>query len=395
MSDDLSALDRWLDTDDEEDEAPEGVAPETPPVVSDAPAEPAPETDEPLIERAGEDRGDGRDAQGRFVGKEGEAQADAPPAPDAAAQPATPGAEGEAPPPVADVPYAIRYNGQEIVVPGAKVTDEGVFIPKASAELVSAFLGKGVKLEYERADLRREKASVEIEKASVSSMKQEIDTLFKLAAEPDDQQFAEAWLAYGLELRQALPTLEREMALGKREAELRLREEMHRPDPEDQHQQVEQVVQQTIQSFVEAAKQHPDFSVMRDEDWASVSGFILQAPQSFLRQAGARLTPLEQQAGVQPGEWYFDQDRAVALARSVLAPRKAALEAERRAQQAIEESKRVAEQNAKKLASAQPRASAPSSAARKPPVRPATEEDEDDMSFEALKREFAPLVRGA
>lgn len=405
MSDELSALDRWLDTDDE-DEAPAAATSEPASAAREEPPAPEPEAevDEPLIARSGEDRGDGRDAQGRFVGKDGESKeaaegADAAAGAADATAPAVDGAppavQGEAQAAEPEVPFTFRAVGQELFVPGSKVTKDGVLIGQEGLELVSKYLGMGVKLEAERAEIKRAKFEMQMERAANEAFAKEADALMQIAQVQDDQQFAEAWLAYGLELRGKVPLLQQEMALSKREAALRLQEVMHQPDPMDLREQDDRVVQDDIKAgVVEELRQLPELNAMTDADWRELQAIIAAEPGRFYYKAGRELRPEEIAAGIQPGQVVRIGERIVAEARRINRYRAEAKAETERARKAAEDAQRVAEQNAKKLAGAQPRASAPTSVPRKAPPR-AVEDDEDDMSFEALKREFAPLVRGA
>ena len=155
MTDDTSPLDAWLDAEDDDDESRVEATADA--IVADAPPAdpPSPDANEAQVaaEPVRADRGDGRDAHGRFVGKEGEEQAPTPPgdavvgAPaDASSPPPLPNATAPSTPQAeeeAGAPFVVKFKGQEFEVPGARVTEQGVFIPRESADLVNAYLGKG------------------------------------------------------------------------------------------------------------------------------------------------------------------------------------------------------------------------------------------------------------
>lgn len=413
----MSDLDRWLDEDDEADDTGVGAADATPDAVAeapDAPADPsAPISDEtPAAART--DRGDGRDAQGKFVEKaqnEGSAVGTVVPTDAVANGAVTAGPTPSVPPtPVphtqgtqdgqdgvqgaaeAASPYVVKFRNTEFEIPGSRVTPEGVVIPQASVDLVSKYLGRGIKWEAEGQQFRQERALLQVEQAKVQAAQGEIDKLFQIASIADETEMAEAALAYVLELRSALPTLQREAALAEREARWQVQSALSQPDPDEQAGMLAQAAQAEIDGTVAELKAHPSFAGMTDRDWGEVGAWAKENEATLFYRAGRQLNAEEQAAGVTPGQLCFNAAKVIAVAQRLHGVRKDALAAEQRARSAIEDAKKVAEQNVKKVASASAEVPALAETRTKAPTR-ATPEEEDDMSFEALSREFASALR--
>ncbi len=400
MSDDESdVLDRFLADDD--------VA-ETPDVESvdlDNPSEASPPEQTETVLADGVDRGDGRDNRGKFASQKdidaaSEVKSEVPvtagtQTPDINA-PAEAAAAGEVKTEAALVsettPYVVKYKGQEYEVPGARVTPDGVIIAKDHLELVSTYLGKGIKLDAERAALREEKAMASVERARMTASNKEVEKLMQIAGIGDETQFAEALLTYGLELRAALPTLQREIALSEREARIALQRELSQPDPDEQVAQVEQQVIRSEAEYLTQMKAAPRYAALNEQDWGRVQQYMLANRNRFAYRVGQNPTPEEQAEGLRPGELAYDLRQAIAYAddlHAIRAETKAAMDANKTA---VEQAKRVAEENARKLAKAQP--PTPKVAAKTATrSKPADDDDEDEFSARALKREFEDVFR--
>lgn len=373
------------------EEAPDPTA--TPDVgVDTTPDESSPAGIEAVVEGV-VDRGDGRDAQGRFVRKAGDEPdgaegADAAPVAADATAPAVDGAppapQAEAAPTEPETPFTFRAVGQELFVPGSKVTKDGVLIGQDGIELVSKYLGMGVKLEAERAEIKRAKFEMQMERAANEAFAKEADALMQIAQVQDDQQFAEAWLAYGLELRGKVPLLQQEMALSKREAALRLQEVMHQPDPMDLREQDDRVVQDDIKAgIVEELRQLPELNAMTDADWRELQAIIAAEPGRFYYKAGRELRPEEIAAGIQPGQVVRIGERVVAEARRINRYRAEAKAEADRARKAAEEAKKVADANARKLAAAKP--APPVAKVAAAPAKPSASKADD---YEARREQW-------
>ncbi|MHB1310632.1 MAG: hypothetical protein ACYC3L_01355 [Gemmatimonadaceae bacterium] len=367
----------------------------TPSIPDESPPE-STETDGAV----GVDRGDGRDVHGKFVGKAGE---DAPTPVDGAPEVATEAAPAESVAPNAPLTqadgdstapvdeaavWAVKAIGQEWEIPGSKVTPEGVVIPVASRELVEKYIGKGVKYESVEQQIREQRAQLQVEAARVKHFETEVNRLLEIAAITDDQQFAEAMLAYGLELRDALPTLKREAALNEREAKLQMQQAMHQPDPDEQRELIEREMVGTVDELLNDMRQHPDFGALTARDYADLKAAILRDSRLYFYQAGDRLSPEEQAAGINPGDRVFDQRRAIADGRRIATIRAEAKAEAEAARKAVEDAKRVAEQNAKKLAAA--KVAAPPATPPKPAA--ATPTTDRAAAKEAWLREMGLLV---
>ena len=317
--------------------------------------------------------GDGRarDAAGRFVpkgsaeesstagkppAKAGEAEEVPPPPVGDAKAPTEPAAEAlvtgavppEAPPP--DIqPFTVRFGEQDIAVPGAVVTPEGIVIPLDQQQEIQTWMGRGFKWHTERETVRRDRFEAEQLQAKWKSQTAafggEVDRQFQIHTEPDEQQWAEKWLAYGLEMRQAAPTLKKEMELAEREHQLDIRSRMAQPDPEEQAQRVEQLFHVTVDGHLRLLPKD-----LVDEDKAWIRREVLSDPQQFLYRVGQRPTPAEQAAGAQPGEVVFNFDRYDRLVQGRVQFLKALADARQQALKAVA----VAKANATRSAASAP-----------------------------------------
>lgn len=295
-----------------------------------------------------EDRGDGRDPKGRFASK-GEKQQDtqdpAAKAPDALSPTQAPQAEATPETPPGDVsqqgdasPYSVRFNGRDFGIDGAVRTDTHLVIPVAQEETVSRYIGMGLKYETERETIKREKAQTAVERemftAETGPVMEEVKRLFDICALQDENQFAEAFTAYAWELRHSLPMLKERMELSKKRQELEIRERMSAPDPEQVAAQMTSTAVETAKGHLTQWKQDPQTKSLTDTDWTWIQARVDKDPRYFLQRAGQRLTPQEHEAGVSPGEVYFNHDKLVDLVNLRLEHRKdlvSAVEAQKRA----------------------------------------------------------------
>lgn len=301
---------------DEPDDTPSGVDVAT----NESPATPGAEpTAEPPTQEV-LDRGDGRDPKGRFAPK-GEKPVEQVPeakAPDAAiptqaAAEATP----ETPPGQAEVEqgspesYSVRFGGQDYQIPGAVRTESHVVIPREQEETVNRYIGMGLKYETEREAIKREKAQTAVEReiftAETGPVMEEVKNLFDICSLPDEQQFAEAITAYVWKLRESIPILKERMELSKKRQELTIKERMSAPDPEEVAQHLHQTSVTTAEAHLASWKQDPQTKPLTETDWQWVQGRVKADPAYFLQRAGRQVTSEEAQAGVSPGEVYFNQ----------------------------------------------------------------------------------------
>ncbi len=282
------------------------------------------------------DRGDGRDDKGRFAPK-GEKPAEAPQDPGAKAPDATSPTQqpAEATPetPQGEVeaegtaePYSVRFGGRDFAIEGAVRTGSHIVIPATQEQTINRYIGMGLKYETERETIKRDKAQTAIERemfaAETGPVMEEVKRLFEICGLQDENQFAEAFTAYAWELRNSLPMLKERMELSKQKQELEIQRRMSAPDPE-------QVVAGLANGAVETAKSHltdwktdPQTKGLVDSDWTWIQARVEKDPTYFLQRAGQRLTEAELEAGVQPGEVYFNQEKLVDLVNLRLEHRK-------------------------------------------------------------------------
>lgn len=293
------------------------------------------------------DRGDGRDSKGRFAPKgekqetagTGEAEApDATPSPTQAtkaeAAPETPPGSNE-PPKAEDAvtaePFSVRYNGTDYAIPGAVRTDTHILIPRDQEDLIGRYIGRGLRFDTERETFKQERARLAVERemftAETGPVMEEVKRLFEIAALPDEEEFAKQFSAYAWQLRTELPLLRERMELSKKRQELAIRERLSQPDPEVQVQQLATSTIETAENHLTRWKSDPQTKAMTEDDWQWVRGKVTKDPANFLSRAGERLTPEEQQAGIQPGEVYFREDRLVELVNDRMEQRRAITEA--------------------------------------------------------------------
>lgn len=298
------------------------------------------------------DRGDGRDAKGRFAPKgEKEVQdpqdqpakaadenVDSPTqAPKAEATPETPPGDavvGE----VTASPFTVRFGGKDYGIEGAVRTDTHILIPAAQEETVGRYIGMGLKYETERGQIKQEKAQLSVERemftAETGPVMEEVKNLFAICAIQDPNEFAEKFSAYAWELRTSLPLLRERMELSKSRQELEVQRRMAAPDPETVAQQHSSLAFDTAKNHLADWKRDPQTKAMTDEDWRWIEARIQRDPLYFLHRAGERLTAEESEAGVQPGEVYFAVPKLLDVVNTRLEHRRdlvSALEAQKKA----------------------------------------------------------------
>ena len=313
------------------------------------------------------DRGDGRDPKGRFVSKETGQQdparpeddpakaapspAPSLPTPEAAKAPLEnpPGPEGGP-----AQPYSVRFGGRDFDVPGAVRTATHTVIPNDQEPVVSRYIGMGLKYETERDQIKRDKAQTAIERemftAETGPVMEAVKELFAIAGLQDEEQFATEFTKYAWELRNSLPILRERMELSRQRQELAVRERVNAPDPETVAQQLFQGAVETVRGHIGQWQHDPTAKALHQEDWQWVEGRVQRDPAYFLQRAGQRLTQEEQQAGVSPGEVYFNQQKLVDLVNDRLEWRTELEHRDQEARRAVE----VAKQNAVRQAGSVP-----------------------------------------
>jgi len=315
-------------------------------------------TPEPSTQEVVTDRGDGRDAKGRFApkgepaGKQDQA-AEVPEdavsptqEPKAEAPPETP--LGEAAKAVEDQaqPYSVRFNGRDYEIPGAVRTEGHLVIPIEQEETISRYVGMGLKYETERETVKQEKARLAVERemftAETGPVMEEVKRLFEIAGLPDEEQFATAFTQYAWELRNSLPLLRERMELSKQRQEIAIQKRMNAPDPEVQAEQLATSTFTTAQQHLSTWRTDPQLKSFKDEDLGWVMNRVQRDPASFLKRAGERLTPTEAEAGVSPGEVYFNQTKLLELVNDRLEWRTELERRDAEARKAVAEAKKNA-----------------------------------------------------
>lgn len=375
------------------DEAVQETPPDTTADATETSSEPA-------------DRGDGRDAQGRFVARAtdpestqeappAEAAADATPTPDPAkadaeapredtpAQEATPDAPAE--------PFAVRYGGRDLVVTGSVVTKEGIVIPLDQGETVRTLIGKGLKLDETREQLRRERIEVEAAKstakAETDALRGELEQLFAVAQIADDGEFARKGLEYLLELRQSLPLLRDRMELAKAKADFELQRRAAEPDPEQRAAELNRAFDVTVQQEMTRLRAHPELKAMQDADWQWIEQRIRSDPGQFLHRVGSQLQPWEQEHGFTPGEVVWHGPRFHELVKVRQQYRNDLLAATENGRKAQAEAARIAAQNARRQAAEAPPPPPAATPAGATPA-PSTTTSQKPATYEDLRKEL-------
>lgn len=376
------------------------------------------------------DRGDGRDAHGRFAAK-AQAPADSPdaqsPSGDGAESPASaqptpdptpaPEANADAPagsppapaaPPVGEPPavepYGVRYGTATHHIAGAVVTPDAIVIPIAQRTELDTLVGRGLKYEAERQQFKAQRAELQqartLHEAQVQPVLDELGQFFDLARTlhraPDDATAlaaSEKLLAYALEFAAREPLLLDRMRLDRERAQLELQRQQYQPDPEEQRQQVEALVHGTLEALVASGQQDPATQALTASDWQAIRRRVEEEPERFFYAVGETPTPEEQAAGAVSGEIVLHGPRWDALVADRLQVRREIAQYAEQHQQALRAAQQAAQENAKRTAA--PAVGAAPPKPKPQPARPAagthrTTDDDDD--FEA---ETARLMRAA
>ncbi|MBK8246409.1 MAG: hypothetical protein IPK85_03285 [Gemmatimonadetes bacterium] len=333
------------------DDSPELAVPsgDAEPAKADAP--PAPDVSTPQI---GVDRGDGRDATGKWVGKgqEPAKAGEGMPAPDAV----LPDAEVEAA--KAPDPFRVRFRGGEHeVIPGAVVREDGLLVPKEHIQRAQELFGRALKYDEERAQVKeqllRSRQAESSAKANETAMQAEINRLFEIAGLQNDEELAVQAVQYMLELRQSRPILEQRIALEREKAELALQRELQAPDPE---QTREHVTQQVVGTAAEHLRSfEPHLQGLTEEDGQTILQRVMDDPERYAYRVGRTLSERERAAGVQPGEVVFDVDALYRDVQVLHSYRQKIIAAEAAQREAV----KAAQANARATANAAPPPPAP------------------------------------
>ena len=336
------------------------------------------------------DRGDGRDITGKFVPKPGDPVAPVDPAdpqvgdvPPAAAEQAN-----TTPPPDAlaqeATPFSFKSLGEEYAFEGSRVTDSEIIFPKTAQQDLHKYLGWGARWEVEGQALKRDKLAVQQQLADAQATSKEIDALFQIAAIPDENQFAEAGLAYLLELRNALPTLSERRELAREREAIRIERALQAPDPEVRRAQIDSQVLDHARSELDDYTRTPQFEGLTDADKQRLMQAVERNPAAYAHRAPAdprQFSEEERRLGVSPGEIYFGAQLhkdALWLAQI----RQDAIKERKAAEQQVKEAAKIAAANQKRLD--QDAAPPPLGTAKAKPATPAAapvkrskEEDRD------------------
>lgn len=265
-------LDEEIEQVETVEEVPTETAPDAAPDEGESEAAPAERTD----------RGDGRDATGKFVGKPGEeppvdvtsptADAVAPNAEPVAAQPAT-----EAP--VEARPFAVKALGQEYTVDGSTIQPDGsvVFTPEAAQALHRNF-GRAILLAQRENETRAMKQQVRAEKAATEAYYKPIETQWEaLKGAQSLEEFQE--IAAGMWLNREIIDKERELA--KREVLLTAPQEV---SPDEQREAVERDLDNEIGAHARALQKADWAKGLTVADWREIEDDMRAVRTSFVVQ---------------------------------------------------------------------------------------------------------------
>lgn len=381
--------------------APDSPPDEVPPETVDAPA---------VKDRT--DRGDGRDARGRFApGQEGAPEEGAAEVPEAgevadpealAADPAALAAPVEVEEDEPAQPFVVRYGSQDFEVPGSQIFAKertvpvkagDMLIPAAEVATIRERAGQGVKYLAEKHEIKRALFEAKAKGAHAESVQREFSPelakLWELAAIRDDDELITKGLAFLQQLREALPAVQARQQLAQREADIALREHMLAPDPEEISGRVATALDAEVEVTFRTAKAHPEFKELTDRDYDAVRAAVRGNTDLYAYQVGRSPTPDERAAGLRPGDFTYNERRVEAALRERLALRKEFLAERKKSEQSVKDAKKVAAENAKKLAMAVPK---PES--RAAPSTTAHNRGEDQEESYAQKRERAMRAVG-
>lgn len=371
--------------------------------------EPTPDATADAAETPSEptDRGDGRDAQGRFVAKatdpesedtapaEAATEHEATPTPDPAkAETETPREEAPAQETTPDAPaepFSVRYGGKDLVVTGSVVTKDGIVIPNDQGELVRTLIGKGLKLDETREQVRRERIEAEqikaTAKAETDALRGELDQLFAIAQIADDNTFAQKGLEYLVELRQSLPLLRERVAFAKERAEFELARKAAEPDPEQRAAELNRAFDVTVQQEMSRLRAHPELKGMTDADWQWIEQRVRSDPGVFLHRVGMQLQPWEQEHGFTPGETVWHGPRFHEVVRQRSQYRNDLNAAAENARKAQAEAARIARENEQRRGVAAPPPPPSAAPAGSAPAKDTTT-SRAPSSYEELRKEL-------
>lgn len=279
--------------------------------------EPSPPTDD--TEAVAGERA--RDSLGRFT-RNGEAEA----SPDSAAQDsAPPSGEGSAgePPPVVPAapdataaeaeaplskavatPYAVRFGGRDHTIPDAGLTSDGhLVVQPHSVELISTYLGRGIKYEQEVPKLRSQIERLARERSEAEEYNAAVAEQFAALAQLPDEELAVAIQ----EFRAQYPALREKVRADRLERQLQEREQMSRPDPaEIQRQRIEAFTTTFDEVWEEAMRGQ---NVLTAQEQQALREELLEIRDSFVVVAPED-NPAEE---IVKGEWLFHEPRMKGL----------------------------------------------------------------------------------
>lgn len=276
----------------------------------------AEEGETPEQTKARIDRGDGRDATGKFVGKEKPPEAAAPPNPEAT--PETPAAPTKA-------PFRYRALGKTNDVPGSEIDDTGriTFAPAEHARLAQAFnalevmsspTGPSALIERHKQEAVQWKQRAEQAEQATTARDQQagklVEALTAAFSEPDEAKSLEMLWA----MRQNFPLL---LANAEREHWKAQAERAKQPAapvaPQAEAPQaagrslpdVEEVKASAVE-LIEHWKISPEHRGISAEAWKHAEARAAAQPFAFLRPATA--DDAKSNPGIREGEIVFDRD---------------------------------------------------------------------------------------
>jgi hypothetical protein len=292
---------------------------------------------------AGVDRGDGRDATGRWVKQ----NADGTPAPEPPAEPAPTAAPGTPAPPAGapeTAPLAVsggtfryRANGATHEFPGATLDEKGaVLIAPESvgqfrAVLNAAKLAEGEYLpliEQYKSKVQQLEAQVGQGTAAEAQATALVASLSAALEHPDEIKALEAFYT----LRESLPSLtakaEAAYWRSRASAPSPYKEKepaaAEAPAPTQPNLPTPEAAHQATTEYLERCKiELPEFRDVTPDDWKQLAGTLQRTPYAFLRTA----TPEEVQAGAfAQGEVVYDTDQFLAFVQAETAKARQARE---------------------------------------------------------------------
>lgn len=260
-----------------------------------------------------------RDSSGRFTRV---AEAEAPTDPDVQDPVSPSGEAGEEPPVVPAVasetekaaeaplfsavatPYSVRFGGRDHAIPDSGMTADGHLVVKPqSVELISTYLGRGIKYEQEVPKLRSQIERLTREKSESEEYNTVVAEQFAALAQLPDEDLALAIQ----EFRAQYPALREKVRADRLERQLMEREQMSRPDPaEVQRQRIDAFTTTFDEVWNEAmqgqtALTAQEQQALREELLEIRDSFVVVAPED---------NPAEE---IVKGEWLFHEPRMKGL----------------------------------------------------------------------------------